>query len=121
MKILLRDKKADEVTAAVFCAGALIISPLLFFTDISWLNSLSGWGMMLHLGILATALSYLFFVEGLRTVPVSSAVTLALTEPLTAGILGVVVLGEKLSLNSTIGLLLVFSGVVLLIFSKRKQ
>lgn len=121
MKLLLQDKKAEEVTAAIFCIGALILSPLLFYLDLSWLNAIDGWLMMLHLGVMATALSYLLFVEGLKTIPVSSAVTLSLTEPMTAGFLGVVLLGEKFSFASSCGLLLIFSGVLVLVFSKRKE
>lgn len=120
MKLLLREKKAEEVTAAVFCIGALILSPLLLYVDLSWLNSINGWLMMLHLGVMATALSYLLFVEGLKTIPVSSAVTLSLTEPMTAGVLGVLLLGEKLSFASFCGLFLIFSGVLVLVFTKRK-
>jgi DME family drug/metabolite transporter len=70
--------------------------------------------VILHLGILATAASYLLFARGLKSVKVGTAATLSLAEPLTASLLGVVVLGERLATVQITGILLIFSGIVLL-------
>jgi len=50
----------------------------------------------------------------LQLIPVSTAVTLSLAEPLTAGLLGVVVLGEVLTLPAFAGIALIFAGLLLL-------
>ncbi len=116
LKMLIRDHQAEEATALVFCAGAIMLSPILFTQDISWIMQTSGWVMMIHLGIIATALSYYLFVKGLEFIPVSSAVTLSLAEPLTAAILGVIVVGERLSYTSWAGLIVILSGILVLVF-----
>jgi drug/metabolite transporter, DME family len=114
IKMLLPGRSAEDVTAVVFCLGALFLSPVLFMADLQWLAEVNGWLMMLHLGLLATALSYWLFASGLATVPASTAVTLTLAEPLTAAVLGVLVVGERLTPTSALGLLLVLSALLLL-------
>ena len=114
IKMLLPGRSAEDVTAVVFCLGALFLSPVLFMADLQWLAEVNGWLMMLHLGLLATALSYWLFASGLATVPASTAVTLTLAEPLTAAVLGVLVVGERLTPASAFGLLLVLSALLLL-------
>ncbi len=121
LKLLMKKKDAEEATAAVFVIGALFLSPILFFYDLSWLLEVNGWLMMIHLGIFATALSYYLFSKGLESIPVSSAVTLSLAEPLTAAILGVVIVGERLSLISSFGLALILSGILILILPSSKK
>ena len=116
LKELIQKHSAEEATALVFCAGAILLSPILFTQDISWILQTSGWVMMVHLGIFATALSYYLFAKGLELIPVSSAVTLSLAEPLTAAVLGVIVVGERLSLISWSGLIIILSGILVLMF-----
>lgn len=116
IKLLIKDRNAEEVTSLVFCTGAVLLSPILLSQDLSWLTNTSSWLLMIHLGVFATALSYYLFAKGLEYIPASSAVTLSLAEPLTATILGVVVVGERLSLTSWSGLLLILSGIIVLVF-----
>jgi drug/metabolite transporter, DME family len=119
MKLMLPGRSAEDVTATVFCAGALLLSPLLFTADLHWLAIPRGWLLMMHLGVLATGLAYWLFVRGLEHIPVSSAVTLSLAEPMTAGVLGVVVVGERLSGTAWCGLALILSGLFVLVLPKK--
>ncbi len=113
-KNLLESHPPDAVMAMIFSLGALGLTPLLFSNGLGWLGSVRGMAVALHLGLLATTLSYLFFARGLRRVPVASAVTLSLAEPLTAGFLGLVLLGERLTLPAWLGVGLLLAGLVLL-------
>ncbi len=61
----------------------------------------------------ATALGYFWFVSGLRHVTASTAGTLSLAEPLVAAVLGVVLLGERLSLPATAGAVLLLAGLLI--------
>jgi len=70
--------------------------------------------VVLHLGLVATALAYFLFARGLRSVPAVHAVTLSLAEPLTAATLGILVLKERLTPEATIGMALVLAGLVVL-------
>jgi DME family drug/metabolite transporter len=111
-KTLLEALPPDAAMAVVFSLGALFLSPLLLTTDLTWLAQPRGWMVTLHLGVLATAAAYAFFARGLRLVPVSTAVTLSLAEPLTAGLLGVFILGERLTMLAVLGIGLLLAGLV---------
>lgn len=121
IKTLLDGRSPDAVMAVVFCVGALILSPLLVGADIAWIAAPRGALVILHLGVIATAAAYLLFARGLETVPVASAVTLSLAEPLTAAILGVAVVGERLTPTALCGILLLFGGLALLTVGKGRK
>ncbi len=117
-KKLLETQPPDTAMAIVFCLGAVLVSPLLLTIQSNWLGQPGTWLVILHLGIITVALAYSFFGAGLKDVPAATAVTLTLAEPLTAGLLGVLVLGERLSLPAGIGILLIFIGLVILSASR---
>lgn len=121
IKTLLDGRSPDAVMAVVFCLGALILSPLLLGADIAWVADPRGALVILHLGVIATAAAYLLFARGLETVPVAGAVTLSLAEPLTAAILGVTVVGERLTPAALCGILLLFGGLALLAVGKGRN
>ncbi|MGI6225280.1 MAG: DMT family transporter [Peptococcales bacterium] len=113
-KKLLETYSSDMVVAVVFTLGAVLLFPLLITNDLSWLVSFQGVVVALHLGILTIAVAYSLFVRGLKKVSVADAVTLTLAEPLTAAILGIFFLGEKVKPLAVIGILLLFTGIVVL-------
>lgn len=113
-KSLLAHYSPDAVTTGVFVIGAILLLPVLLSQDLSWLFTLRGAAVALHLGLFTTALAFLLFTYGLSKIPYPSAVTLALAEPITASLLGVFLLGEKLTAISVIGLIMVFLGLVIL-------
>ncbi|NVO00425.1 MAG: EamA family transporter [Geobacteraceae bacterium] len=114
IKGLLDKNSPDAVLAVVFSAAAVIMSPLLLFSDCGWVLSLRGAAVTLHLGLFATAGAYWLFVRGLKTVKIGTAATLSLGEPLTASLLGVLLLGEHLGIWQTVGIILLFSGITIL-------
>ncbi|MEJ9227992.1 EamA family transporter [Peribacillus butanolivorans] len=114
------DKQPPVATAAViFCFSALLLAPMLFIFDISWIGTTNGLAVSLHLGLLATAVAYLLFNKGLLSVPSSTAVSLSLAEPLTAALLGVFLIGESLTLMSWFGVGLLLCGIVSLTLSPK--
>lgn len=114
IKGLLDEKSPDAVLAMVFCAAALLMSPLLLLYDLGWAYSVRGAAVAVHLGLFATAGSYWLFVRGLKKVKIGTAATLSLGEPLTASLLGVIVLGERLGGWQTGGIVLLFFGLAML-------
>src|SRR5699024_9320200 len=80
-----------------------------------------GIGVSLQLGIVATGVAYYLFSKGLVHVSSSTAVTLALAEPLTAALLGVVIVGETLNLLSWAGLSLLILGIGMLIWASKND
>ena len=118
-KQLLQQQRAEAVAGVAFAGGALLLSPILLVTDLAWLTTARGLVVALELGLLATALPYILYVRGLLTVPVATAVTLALAEPLTATVFGVLLLDEQLTLFAVGGIVLIFTGLVLLTTGRR--
>ncbi len=113
-KGLLDAHKPDAVIAVVFGLSALMSLPILFFVDVEWVFSAHGAATVLYLGLVATALAYILFVRGLKTLSAGSAVTLSLAEPLTAATLGVVLLGEQLSPTAILGAALILVGLAII-------
>lgn len=114
IKGLLERHDANAVIAIVFCVGALMLAPLLIGREMAWLAVPRSLVVILHLGLVTAALAYWLFARGLQRVPVATAVTLTLAEPLTAGLLGLFVLGEQLNPVSFVGIALIFSGLSVL-------
>jgi DME family drug/metabolite transporter len=111
-KVLLdRGVPQSSVMAAAFGLGGALLVPALFFVDLGWLAEPSGVVAALHLGLIATAVAYLLFVRGLSGLPVATAATLSLAEPLTAGALGFLLLGERLPPVALLGAALLLGGI----------
>jgi drug/metabolite transporter (DMT)-like permease len=102
------------LTAATSAIGALVLL----------IPALLGGGLLPHeagvaaglgyIGVVTTAVGYVLFYAGLRTVPGSVAAVLTLIEPLTAAALAVVLLGERLSVGLVGGGGLMLAAVALL-------
>jgi DME family drug/metabolite transporter len=112
-KGLLQERPHAVVMGVTFTLGAVLLSPALLFSNPSWILSPAGLAVALELGLGATALAYILFASGLSKVSVSTAATLTLAEPLTAGLLGVFVLGERVSPVALGGMVLIVLGLAL--------
>lgn len=117
IKVLLPGRTSEAVMAVVFSLGALLLAPVLFTADLHWVAQPRGLGVVLYLGVVVTAVSYCLFAMGLRSVPVASAVTLSLAEPLVAALLGILFLGERLTPTALAGIPLLFAGLAVLAYS----
>jgi DME family drug/metabolite transporter len=101
--------------AAIFTIAAAVLSPALLLTDLSWAVTPGGFAMVTYLALVATVAAYGLFNRGLRTVEPGTAATLGLAEPLVAAILGVVVIGERLSPLSWAGAVVVMLALVVMV------
>jgi DME family drug/metabolite transporter len=104
----------EGVMAAGFGGAALILVPVLAVAGPGFLTSAGGIGLALYLGAIPTALAYVLFSRGLRSLGSGETATLVLAEPLTAAALGVVALGEQPSAAGGAGAALVLAGLVIL-------
>lgn len=109
----------DATMAISFSLGAILLLPTLLFVNIAWVATVGGAVVVLHLGLIATALAYMFFGRGLKSIAISTAGTLSLAEPLTATLLGVFLLGEQLNFMGLIGILALFLGLAILLGAKK--
>jgi DME family drug/metabolite transporter len=113
-RLLTAGHAPEAVMAAAFGLGAIVLAPALVATTPAWLTHADGIALALFLGIVPTAIAYLLFANGLRQLSASETATLTLAEPLTAAILGAVVLAEHLSAPALAGAALVLSALVAL-------
>jgi drug/metabolite transporter, DME family len=118
---LVENYSSLSVVAMVFTLSAICLSPFLLIYDMSWITSFRGVSVSLQLGIMATGIAYFLFAKGLAHVSSSTAVTLALAEPLTAALLGVFILGEYLNITSWLGISLLMLGIGILIWSSKSS
>lgn len=78
--------------------GALTLAPFAVVAGVGLPVRLDTVALLLHLGVITTAVAYALFYAGLRTTPGSVAAVLTLLEPLTAAALAVALLHEPLPL-----------------------
>lgn len=107
------------VVGGMGASSALICVLALPFVDLAWLATPVGATMALWLGLATISIAYVLFTWGLSALTAATAATLTLGEPLTASILGIVVLGERLSSLAIVGLVVLAAGLALLAWGSR--
>ena len=114
--------KVDAVpaVAVIFSMSAIMLMPFLFLFETEGLMTGRGISVVLYLGIVTTSVAYILFSAGLKRIPSSSAVTLSLAEPLTAAVLSVIVVGERLNGTSWMGIAMLLGGILVLTLSGKK-
>jgi len=116
-----RGGHAVELPGAAYLLGSVLLVPLVLREPLAWVATPSGLGVALYLGVVTMALANVFAVLGIRGMSPGPASTLLLADPLTATVLGVVVLGETLSPLAVLGLVLVLVGLVLQAYALRPE
>jgi DME family drug/metabolite transporter len=94
------------LAVATLVAGALTGGPGFGghgFGGLEFAPTAASVGLLVYLGWVPTALAYGLFFVGLRGVSASSAAVVAVLEPVTATVLGVLVLGQRLGLGGMVG------------------
>jgi DME family drug/metabolite transporter len=103
-----------QVNAIGFSTGAVFLAILVQFGDFVGSYPIEGWGLLLYLGVIPTALAYSLFIVGMRTTPAPIASVLVLLEPLTAAFLSWLLLGEQLGVFGIIGTVMLLIAIYLL-------
>jgi drug/metabolite transporter (DMT)-like permease len=103
-----------------FCA-ALVVLPvalwqLLKISESGGLASVGwqGWGAVLYMGVLASAICFWLYFWALRSMAASQLASLNYLQPFFATLLGVALLGEKLTTPFLAGGALVIAGVYII-------
>jgi drug/metabolite transporter, DME family len=104
---------------AVFGVAAALSAVLLVVTGVP--SGAGGLAAVLWLGVVTTALAYVLFSTGLRELTAPTVATLTLAEPLTATLLGLLLLGEHLSALQAVALLLLAVGLAVLAVPARRR
>lgn len=101
-----------------FTIGALLLLPIALGSGLTVDFPAVGWGLLIYLGIVPTALAYWVFLLALRTVPPTIASILTLLEPLTSAILAAVIFGETLAPLGWVGAALLLVALAVLLFRR---
>ena len=102
----------ESYGAAMFY-GALLLLPLVLFGNSSWLTTTRGIVSALALGFFPTALPVFFFTAALTRISLTQTYAISLLESVTAALLGMFLLSERLSGVQTVGMTLAFACIVL--------
>lgn len=101
-------------TAWAFTAGGLMLIPVAAVPGLGMADDAYGWLLTLGMGVVVTALAYVAYLTGLRTVPPFVATIVTLLEPLVAALLAALVLTERLGWGGLVGAAALATAVVLL-------
>ena len=107
------------VVGAMGASSAAVSAIVLPFVDVGWLASPAGLIMALWLGLATISIAYVLFTWGLGGLTAATAATLTLGEPLTAAVLGIAVLGERLSVLAIVGLVVLAAALAFLAWGSR--
>lgn len=103
-----------ETVSLISMLSAVMALPWLITGDISWIFELRGMICVIILSVFTTILPFSLFTKGIEKITLGKAYTLSLSEPMTAWLLSALLLGERLSLIGSLGVLILFSGIITL-------
>ncbi|MCC6188852.1 MAG: DMT family transporter [Anaerolineales bacterium] len=107
--------------AMVFTGSTLLLLAVVLARGLDLNYPAVGWGLLLYLGLVPTALGYGLYLRGLQTVSATASAVLALLEPLISAVCAVTLLGERLVPASAAGGLLLLGSVVFLCVRQSRQ
>ena len=109
------------LSIALFCAVVILLGASETTQAVAvW--SASRWWLFALLGVLGAGLSFVFYVVGLKRTAPTLAAIVAMVEPVTASLFGVLVLGETLAAPQILGLTLILTTVTgLSLYSNRRR
>jgi len=111
-----------QTVAISFTIGALLLCAVLLRSGLSIDYPVSGWGLLIYLGVVPTAAAYALFTAGMRHTTATVASICTLLEPLTATILAWLLFGERFGFQGGVGGLLLAGAIgVLYAGSSRRQ
>lgn len=115
-RLLTKRYDPFQVSAVAFGTGTLVLLVCAASTQLVLVYPTWGWGILLYLGCVPTALGYGLFQVGMRSVSAMMASIVTMCEPLTAAVLAWLLFHEELGSFGLLGacFLLVAMGVILL-------
>jgi DME family drug/metabolite transporter len=101
-------------TVTVAVAGAVLVPAGLVLAALRqepMSTDAGSWGLLVYLGVMTMAVAYVLLFAGLRTTPSGTAVVATLLEPVTAVVIAVSFLGERLTVAGGVGALLIVAAI----------
>lgn len=104
-----------------FGFGAMVLLPFALATGLVVRYPVAGWALLLHLGLVPTALGYVLFLAGMRHTTATVASIITLLEPLTSAVLAWLIFDERLGPLGLIGAMLLLGALAMLYVSGRNS
>jgi drug/metabolite transporter (DMT)-like permease len=120
---VLKQLPATTMTPIAMLAGCLFLSPFILANGINeHISSLSLMqiGLMIYLGIVAGGIAFFLFNWALIRTTATFNTMFVTLNPITAIFLAYLFLGETININFIIGVLIVFSGLGIAVYSQRQ-
>lgn len=119
-RLLTADSDPTLLAAHVLLVTAITIGFRWAIADFPVPVSPTNWGIILAIGVIGTGLPLILLYEGLERIEATHASILGTAEPVATVLLGVLILGENLTLRTVFGGGLILGGVTL-VQMKRTQ
>ena len=110
-----KDVSAMKVATGQVTASTIILLPIAAFVDRPWTlpnPDLKVWAALVGIALLSTALAYMLYFRILATAGATNLLLVTFLLPISALLLGVLVLGEALTVRAISGMLLIGVGLV---------
>lgn len=110
-----------QVLAISFPVGAVAFTPVSLLRGVSFGQPVNAWLLLVYLGVVPSAIAYLFLQRGLQEVPATMAGIATMIEPLVAALLAWYFFDERLGIWGALGGTLLIGSIVILSATARQQ
>lgn len=123
--VMINRSRADQVPMWRLTFYLMVFSTIFFGLvafgkqELQFPQSVSAWGLLTLLGIVPTVISNILLITAIPRIGSTATSIMGVLEPLTAVLVGVLILGESLSFFTTIGIGIVLIAVALQITSSK--
>ena len=102
------------VATGMLCGSTIVMTPLALFIEQPWNLSpgMMTWMALFGLSAISTSLAYIIYFRVLATAGATNLLLVTFLIPISAILLGVLVLGERLEWNAFVGMGLIFIGLI---------
>jgi len=110
-----KDRSPYVAAAGQVTATTLMMLPIALWVDRPWLSPMPGaatWGAVLAIGLLSTAVAYGIYFRLLAIAGATNVLLVTLLVPVSALLLGALILGERIAPRQWLGMGLVVMGLV---------
>ncbi|HET8587101.1 MAG TPA: DMT family transporter [Candidatus Limnocylindria bacterium] len=102
-----------ELVSASFMLASVLLVPGLLTQPLGWLGTTAGVALASYLGTATAGLANTWLARGVGSLGPGPAGTLMLLDPVTATLLGILVLGEPIVPTAALGMVLVLAGLAI--------
>lgn len=117
-----RTLNSMKVTLYVLVSGvSLFIFRMFFFSELTIPEHLSSWLNVLGIAFFPTAVSFYCIAKAIQYVGSTNTAILGALEPVTAVFLGMIILGEMVTVRESIGMVMILCAVTILVYKKTNK